>query len=89
MTSVVRDSRSHELSQGQSIMKKALGMGLSADDLKLPPITALSSSATRSRQWEDVLTVHAEDNVARTWKAMDSRIGAWAFEMEQGAVQVS
>ncbi|KAK1925552.1 WD-repeat protein [Papiliotrema laurentii] len=86
-TSVVRDSRSHELSQGQSIIKRALGMGMSADELKLAPITAMSSSSTRAKDWEDVLTAHADEQGARTWRVLDSRIGAWVLEMEQGAVQ--
>jgi len=69
-------------------MKKALGLGLSADQLKLPPITAISSSWVRAKEWEDVLTVHADDSTARTWRALESRIGAWTFSMEQGIIQV-
>jgi U3 small nucleolar RNA-associated protein 21 len=87
-TSVVRDSRSHELSQGQAIVKKALGMGMSPDELKLPPITAISSSSMRSKDWEDVMTAHAEERGARTWRVLDSRIGAWVMDMDEGAVQV-
>lgn len=86
-TSVVRDSRSHELSQG-SLIKKAIGLGVSADELKFPPITALSSSSTRSKDWEDVLTAHAEDSTARTWRVQDKRLGQSEFELEEdGAVQ--
>jgi U3 small nucleolar RNA-associated protein 21 len=86
-TSVVRDSRSHELSQG-SLMKKAIGLGISVDDLKNPPIVALSSSSTRAKDWDDVLTAHAEDSSARTWRVQDKRLGEWAFDMEDGgAVQ--
>ena len=86
-TSVVRDSRSHELSQGKSLIKKALGLGLSADELKLPPITAISSSSTRAKDWEDVLTAHADETSARTWRVLDSRIGAWNLEIEDGVIQ--
>ncbi|KAL1412861.1 rRNA-processing protein utp21 [Vanrija albida] len=86
-TSVVRDSRSHELSQG-SLIKKAIGLGVSADELKFPPIIALSSSSTRSKDWEDVLTAHAEDSTARTWRVQDKRLGQAEFDMEEdGAVQ--
>jgi U3 small nucleolar RNA-associated protein 21 len=63
-------------------------MGMSADELKLAPITAMSSSSTRAKDWEDVLTAHADEQGARTWRVLDSRIGAWVLEMEQGAVQV-
>ena len=74
---------------GQSIMKKALGQGISADELKLPTITSISSSSTRSKDWEDVLTAHSDDNSARTWRVLDQRIGAWSLEVELGAIQVS
>lgn len=70
-------------------MKRALGLGLSADELKLPAISALSSSSTRSKDWEDVLTAHTDDTGARTWKVQDKKLGAWTMEMEEGAVQVS
>lgn len=70
-------------------MKKALGLGMSADQLKLPPITAMSSSWVRAKEWEDVLTVHQEDSSARTWRALESRIGQWTFSVEQGIIQVS
>ncbi|ORX40070.1 putative WD-repeat protein [Kockovaella imperatae] len=86
-TSVVRDSRSHELSQGQSLIKKSRGLGISADELKLPPITAMSSSSTRSKDWDDILTAHAEETSARTWRAMDKKMGTGNFEMEHGVIQ--
>jgi len=69
-------------------MKKAIGLGISVDDLKNPPIVALSSSSTRSKDWDDVLTAHAEDSSARTWRVQDKRLGEHMFEMEDGgAVQ--
>lgn len=85
-TSVVRDSRSHELSQG-SIAKRAYANQVSADSLKASPIISMSSSSTRSKDWEDVLTAHAEDGVAKTWRVQDKRIGPWSFEVESGDVQ--
>ncbi|GMK53974.1 hypothetical protein CspeluHIS016_0105600 [Cutaneotrichosporon spelunceum] len=85
-TSVVRDSRSYELSQG-SLIKKAIGLGVSVDNLKYPPITAMSSSSIRSKDWEDVLTAHAEDASARTWRVADKRLGQWEFEVVDGDVQ--
>lgn len=85
-TSVVRDSRSHELSQG-SLIKKAIGLGVSVDNLKYPPVLGMASSSTRSKDWEDVLTAHSEDSVARTWRVSEKRLGQWAFEVEDGEVQ--
>ena len=74
---------------GQSLIKKSMGLGVSADELKLPPITAISSSSTRSKDWEDVLTAHAEETSARTWRTQDKKMGAWSFEMDKGVVQAS
>lgn len=85
-TSVVRDSRSYELSQG-SLIKKAIGLGVSVDNLKYPPVTAMSSSSIRSKDWEDVLTAHSEDSSARTWRVQDKRLGAWEFGVAEGDVQ--
>lgn len=82
-TSVVRDSRSHELSQG-SLMKKAIGQGVSVDTLKHAPIIAMSSSATRAKDWDDVLTAHADDTSARTWRVWEKRMGEHEFALEEG-----
>ena len=73
LTSVVRDSRSYELSQG-SIESRAKRMALDAASLKLPPVASLSFSTTRSRDWDDVLTTHREDRFARTWSVRDKRM---------------
>lgn len=86
-TSVVRDSRSHELSQG-SFYKRAINLGVSVGSLKAPPITAISSSATRSKDWEDVITAHADDAFARSWRVQEKRLGQWEFEVDEGVVQV-
>ncbi|KAK8858577.1 hypothetical protein IAR55_002806 [Kwoniella newhampshirensis] len=85
-TSVVRDSRSFELSQG-SLVKKAIGLGVTVDHLKYPPITAISSSSIRSKDWEDVVTAHAEDAIARTWRVQEKRLGPWTFEVQDGYAQ--
>ncbi|WWC70746.1 uncharacterized protein I206_104697 [Kwoniella pini CBS 10737] len=85
-TSVVRDSRSFELSQG-SLIKKAIGLGVTVDHLKYPQITAISSSSIRSKDWEDVVTAHADDAVARTWRVQEKRLGPWTFEMDSGVAQ--
>jgi U3 small nucleolar RNA-associated protein 21 len=66
-----------------------MNLGTSAASLKLPPITAISSATIRSKDWDDVLTSHAEDPIARTWWVQEKRIGSHALEMEEGIVQVS
>lgn len=71
--SVVRDSRSFELSQG-AIASKASKLEVDAASLKAPPVSALSYSTTRSRDWDDVLTTHAGDRFAHTWTVRDKHM---------------
>ncbi|SPO27880.1 related to UTP21 - U3 snoRNP protein [Ustilago trichophora] len=72
--SVVRDSRSHELSQGE-IHKKSNQLSVSVSSLKLPTASSLSFSLTRSRDWDDVLTTHQGRQFANTWTVRDKRMG--------------
>lgn len=80
LTSVVRDSRSFELSQGAGLSKKAAKQGLlQVEELKLPPVMCLDWSTNRSKEWDDVLTGGQEETVARTWSVFNKRIGKYAF----------
>jgi U3 small nucleolar RNA-associated protein 21 len=91
-TSVVRDSRSFELSQGWmhrlrdpcecadscgagSLAKKATSLSIPIASLKLPPVSALAFSSTRWKDWDDVLTAHADESFARTWSLLNKRKG--------------
>ncbi|TFY79039.1 hypothetical protein EWM64_g4973, partial [Hericium alpestre] len=73
-TSVVRDSRSFELSQG-SLQAKASALSTPLAQLKLPPITSLSYSGVRWKDWDDILTAHEDDALARTWSMVNKRQG--------------
>ncbi|KAH9945893.1 Utp21-domain-containing protein [Epithele typhae] len=77
-TSVVRDSRSFELSQGP-LTKKATSLSIPIASLKFPAPTAISSSTTRSKDWDDILTAHTDEAVARTWSMKDKRVGKHVF----------
>jgi U3 small nucleolar RNA-associated protein 21 len=66
-----------------------MSLGTTAASLKLPPITAISSASIRAKDWDDVLTAHAEDAIARTWWVQEKKLGSHAFEVENGIVQVS
>ena len=79
-TSIVRDSRSFELSQG-SIAKKATSLSIPAANLKFPPITHMSYSTTRSKDWDDVLTAHKQESVARTWTVREKKLGKWVLNL--------
>ncbi|PAV23976.1 Utp21-domain-containing [Pyrrhoderma noxium] len=83
-TSVVRDSRSFELSQG-SLIKKATSLSTPVANLKLPPITQLSYSSTRAKDWDDVLSAHKHESVARTWTVRDKKLGKWVLNLNEAA----
>lgn len=71
--SVVRDSRSFELSQG-SVESQSHKLAVEASSLKLTPATSMSFSTLRSRDWDDVLTTHAGDRNAHTWTVRNKRM---------------
>ncbi|KZT71306.1 Utp21-domain-containing protein [Daedalea quercina L-15889] len=77
-TSVVRDSRSFELSQG-SLAKKATSLSIPLTSLKFPPVVAIAYSTTRAKDWDDILTAHAEETFARTWTMKDKKLGKHVF----------
>jgi U3 small nucleolar RNA-associated protein 21 len=108
-TSVVRDSRSYELSQGTvhhrtysltplkpylhlvlgSLEQKATSLAIPISHLKLPAITSLSYSSTRSKDWEDILTSHTGETFARTWTVRDKKLGKWSMGGAERAKGVS
>lgn len=71
---VGREARGGELSQG-SIVRKANQLSLPPQALKLEPATSLSFSLTRSRDWDDILTIHPASQ-PRTWLGKDRRMKA-------------
>ncbi|KAI6028634.1 Utp21 specific WD40 associated putative domain-containing protein [Pisolithus orientalis] len=79
-TSVVRDSRSFELSQG-SLARKATTLSKSLSSLKFPPVASISFSTTRSKDWDDVLTAHVDEPLVRSWSVPNKRLGkhTWSY----------
>ncbi|KXN80981.1 hypothetical protein AN958_06493 [Leucoagaricus sp. SymC.cos] len=77
-TSVVRDSRSFELSQG-SLAKKATSLSIPIASLKFPPINSISFSTTRYKDWDDILTSHSDETFARSWTILNKRLGKHTF----------
>ncbi|TCD62177.1 hypothetical protein EIP91_007261 [Steccherinum ochraceum] len=77
-TSVVRDSRSFELSQG-SLAKKASSLSIPVTSLKFPPITAISYSTTRAKDWDDILTAHTDEPSVRSWTMKDKKVGKYSL----------
>ncbi|KAH8913884.1 WD40 repeat-like protein, partial [Atractiella rhizophila] len=69
--SLVRDTRSSELSQG-SIEKSAKKLHISLGTLRLPAVTSIAFSPTRAKEWDDILTSHLGRQQAQSW-TIDSR----------------
>ncbi|KAK2466709.1 hypothetical protein APHAL10511_000967 [Amanita phalloides] len=76
--SVVRDSRSTELSQG-SLARKATSLSIPVASLKFPPVTDISYSLARAKDWDDILSAHADEPFARTWSMLNKRLGKHTF----------
>jgi hypothetical protein len=70
------------------MVKKANALSVKAMSLKFNPITAMASSSTRAKDWEDVITAHVEDGNARTWRVQDKRAGRWSLNVGDGTVKV-
>ncbi|KAF9447264.1 Utp21-domain-containing protein [Macrolepiota fuliginosa MF-IS2] len=77
-TSIVRDSRSFELSQG-SLAKKATSLSIPIASLKFPPINAIAYSTTRSKDWDDILSAHTDETFARSWTMLNKRLGKYTL----------
>ena len=85
-TSIVRDSRSFELSQG-SVSAKANKLDMKVDALKLPPIESIAfagqgagaggigTGSLITREWDDVITCHGAEHTAFTWSVQNKRLG--------------
>jgi hypothetical protein len=50
-------------------------LGVTAADLKLSPIVGFAAEEVREREWDNIVTVHAKDSVARTWRWEAMRLG--------------
>lgn len=86
--SVVRDSRSYEMSQG-SLARKATTLSKPLASLKFPPITSISCSSTRSKDWDDVLTAHADEMCVRSWTVLNKRVGKHTFNSAESSKRKS
>ena len=67
-----------------SLAKKAASRSTPLSSLKFPPVTAVSHSSTRAKDWDDVITAHSEDPLARTWTLPSKRTGKHTFKAQDG-----
>jgi U3 small nucleolar RNA-associated protein 21 len=58
-------------------------LSLPVGALKLPLVTALSYSCTRSKDWDDILTAHMDEVIARTWTMQSKRLGKHSLKLQE------
>lgn len=73
--STILDTQNFEFSQGH-LTKKAKERGVRTEDLKLPQIVDFDINMAKVKQWDNVITCHANDNAARTWTSKNKRLGS-------------
>ncbi|PWN40613.1 WD40 repeat-like protein [Ceraceosorus guamensis] len=81
LVSVVRDSRSAELSQGP-LLSRAAQLSVAPHTLKLSRTSSLAFSTTRARDWDNVLSVHAGSKTAHRWSTLNRRLNNRAFSSQ-------
>lgn len=64
-----------------SLAKKATSLSIPIASLKFPAINNISHSTTRTKDWDDILTAHTDESVARTWTMKDKRVGKHVFNV--------
>ncbi|WIA17803.1 hypothetical protein OEZ85_009315 [Tetradesmus obliquus] len=72
--STIQDQQSRELSQKHTAAR-AKKLKVSAEELKLPRVTQMAACETRERDWANVVTCHAGDPAAYTWRLAHFTLG--------------
>lgn len=60
-------------------------MSIPTTSLKFPPIVGLAYSSARSKDWDDILTAHKQEVVARTWSVRDKKLGKWTMNLDEAS----
>lgn len=68
-----------------SLAKKATSLSIPLASLKFPPITSMSFSSARAKDWDDVLTTHADETFARTWTVLSKKLGKHSLGFVDGS----
>ena len=66
-----------------SLTKKATTLSTPVANLKLSPVTQLAYSTTRAKDWDDILTAHKQESVARTWSLREKKLGKWVMNLNE------
>lgn len=77
--SLRKDAQSQELSQRAN--KKADGGRIAGAVMKekFPEVIAMAIENARLGEWENVITAHRDEKIARTWNMSSKRVGRWTF----------
>jgi U3 small nucleolar RNA-associated protein 21 len=67
------------------LSKKATSLSIPIASLKFTPVTSLSFSNARSKDWDDVLTAHTEESFARTWSVQNKKHGKYQLPVHESA----
>jgi len=67
-----------------SLAKKASTLSIPLASLKFPPITTLSFSSARAKDWDDVITTHADETFVRTWNVLGKKLGKHSLGFVDG-----
>ena len=62
-----------------SLAKKATSLSIPLASLKFPPITSISYSTSRSKDWDDIFTAHTDETFARSWTMLGKKLGKYSF----------
>eukprot|EP00227_Mantoniella_beaufortii_P021354 CAMPEP_0197584758 /NCGR_PEP_ID=MMETSP1326-20131121/7269_1 /TAXON_ID=1155430 /ORGANISM="Genus nov. species nov., Strain RCC2288" /LENGTH=564 /DNA_ID=CAMNT_0043149171 /DNA_START=207 /DNA_END=1898 /DNA_ORIENTATION=+ len=76
--STIQDQQSRELSQ-VNVERRAKKLKLAEQELKLPPIRGIAWCEVRERDWANVVTCHAGEGKAYTWRLANGVLGEHAL----------
>jgi U3 small nucleolar RNA-associated protein 21 len=60
-----------------SLLKKATSLSIPLASLKFPPIASVSYSPSRAKDWDDIVTAHADESFIRTWTMLGKKVGKY------------
>jgi U3 small nucleolar RNA-associated protein 21 len=68
-----------------SLAKQATSLSIPLISLKLPPISSIAYSTARAKDWDNVITAHTDEPMARTWTIQSKKIGHHTFKFAENA----
>lgn len=82
--SLRKDAQSQELSQ--RVHKKPDGGRIAGNVMKekFPEIISIAIENARLGEWENIITAHKDEKIARTWDMRSKRVGRWTFSTNDG-----